>query len=80
MKMKANEDIGWPGGKARRGEEVDGSIIPPNLRARWMIDRWRCDRCGAQASAESAVEHKVDSSGEICDGEVRHIGPVLQEI
>lgn len=33
--MKTTCDIAWPGGKARAGETIDTSTIPPLTLARW---------------------------------------------
>lgn len=47
MKYKANESIAWPGGKAEPGEDVDGSLIPSAILAKWVVERSYCAECGA---------------------------------
>lgn len=34
--MKTTADIAWPNGKAKKGDDVDASSIPPLTLSRWL--------------------------------------------
>lgn len=34
--MKTTADISWPGGKAKHGDVVDPTSVPPMILARWQ--------------------------------------------